>query len=155
MGHRRQRNSERQDRLYRIYIQDAMATCLDLGGVEKPSHVEFESVLPLVKGDSSKARKAMYSCYTHHQRMIVKDGVKYIFYPVVGEERLFDLNKDPMEEKNLAADPAMKSKKDALKTELLGLMKEMNDPLDPADPVGSFKKAFPKGEKGGKKKKKK
>ncbi|MEO1451814.1 MAG: sulfatase-like hydrolase/transferase, partial [Bacteroidota bacterium] len=30
-----------------IYLQDLMATSLDLAGVEKPAYVEFESVLPL------------------------------------------------------------------------------------------------------------
>ncbi|MEQ1853211.1 MAG: sulfatase-like hydrolase/transferase, partial [Chthoniobacteraceae bacterium] len=40
-----------------IYLQDAMATALDLAGVPKPGQVEFHSLLPLLRGEKSPAAR--------------------------------------------------------------------------------------------------
>ena len=122
-----------------IYLQDAMATCLDIAGADK-ADVQFESVLPLLKGDDRK--KLMYSSYMHVQRMVISDGYKLIVYPVVKKMRLYHLDKDPGELKDLSADPANKQKIADLKKKLLAEMKRMNDPLDLENPVKDmYKKA--------------
>ena len=121
-----------------IYIQDAMATCLDIAGIDKPNHVHFQSVLPLLKGDTSKARKQMYSCYTNHQRMVTENGFKLISYPIAKVERLYDLKNDPLETKDLAKDAKYANKLESLRKALANQMKEMKDPLDLNDPENSF-----------------
>ena len=36
-----------------IYLQDVMPTTLDLAGVAKPDHVDFHSLMPLLRGETS------------------------------------------------------------------------------------------------------
>lgn len=127
-----------------IYIQDAMATCLDIAGVQKPNYVEFSSVLPLLQGDNSKARQVMYSCYIDSQRMVIKDGIKYISYPAVKKELLFNLVSDPLELKDLSKDPQFRKLKESLQSELLLQIKQMNDPIDLANPRSSMKAVLSK-----------
>ncbi|GAA5496214.1 ulvan-active sulfatase [Rubritalea halochordaticola] len=123
-----------------IYLQDAAATCLDLGGVDKPEHVDFESVMPLVKGDSSKARKLVYNGYVNLQRMVRTDDYKLIVYPRAKQELLFDLKNDPMEMKNLAGDKKYAEVLKDMHAKLAEQMKAMGDPLDLENPDASYKK---------------
>ena len=116
-----------------IYLQDAMATTLDLAGIEKPDYIYFNSVLPLARGTSSKsAYSAIYGGYMDLQRMIRKDGYKLILYPSIPRVLLFDLNEDPEEIHNLADDPSPhdKAKIKELFAELLLLQGELHDHLD-------------------------
>lgn len=86
-----------------IYLQDSMATSLDLAGIEKPDYLYFNSVLPLARGTRSKgAYDAIYGGYTDLQRMIRKDGYKLIIYTRLSKVLLFDLKLDPEEMHNLA-----------------------------------------------------
>ncbi|MFT6000294.1 MAG: arylsulfatase A-like enzyme [Neolewinella sp.] len=89
-----------------VYLQDVMATALDVAGIEKPDYVEFNSLLPLI-GQSQGGLDAVYGAYVNFQRSIRKGGWKLLVYPQVPELKLFDLNADPEEITNLApADPA-------------------------------------------------
>lgn len=114
-----------------IYLQDAMATCLDLAGAEKPGHIEFNSVLPLIE---TPLERDIYSSYIHFQRMVVHGDYKYIAYPLIGQHRLYNLKKDPKEIKDLSADSTysktLQKCRDALRKE----MKKFSDPLDLDDP---------------------
>ena len=80
-----------------IYLQDAMATTLELAGVEKPEHVEFQSVLPLLRGETGNVREAIYSGYLQKQRAVTFEGYKLILYPDTGVSLLFHVDKDPEE----------------------------------------------------------
>ncbi len=83
-----------------IYLQDAMATCLDLAGSDALNKVDFKSVLPLIRGDAG--RDYIYGAYMDLQRMVCNDHYKMIIYPKVGVIRLFDLKEDPNEMYDLA-----------------------------------------------------
>jgi len=85
----------------KIYLQDAMATILDLSGAKKPENYEFESVLPMIAG-KSKGRDSIYGSYLWHQRMVINGQYKLIVYPGLKKELLFDLKLDPDEVKDLA-----------------------------------------------------
>ncbi|WP_297086631.1 sulfatase-like hydrolase/transferase [uncultured Draconibacterium sp.] len=115
-----------------VYLQDIMATTLDLAGVDKPEYVEFNSLMPFVKNEREESfYPAIYGCYKHHmQRMIRKDGFKLIVYPHGKVMRLFDVNTDPLEMTDLADNPEFAEKKQQLFNDLLALQKEMDDPLD-------------------------
>lgn len=114
-----------------VYLQDIMATSLEIADIPKPDYVEFNSFLDLAKGVSQKsAYEAIYGCYIDLQRMIRKDGYKLILYPRANQALLFDLANDPNEIKNLANDPAYQDKLKGLFDDLLQLQKEMNDELD-------------------------
>ncbi|MRI00157.1 sulfatase-like hydrolase/transferase [Kriegella sp. EG-1] len=114
-----------------IYLQDAMATSLEIAGVEKPPYVFFNSVLDLVDGSRSESHyDAIYNGYMHYQRMIRKDGYKLIVYPKIKKILLFDMDKDPKEMHNIADLPENKVKVEQLFKALLAKQKELNDTLD-------------------------
>ncbi|MEM9526872.1 MAG: sulfatase-like hydrolase/transferase, partial [Bacteroidota bacterium] len=97
-----------------VYLQDVMATALDLADVEKPEYVEFNSLLPLIKGANAAPYPAIYGGYVNWQRSIRKDGYKLLVYPQVPTLKLFDLKQDPEEINNLAQDPEQQERVAAL-----------------------------------------
>ncbi len=114
-----------------IYLQDAMATSLELAGVEKPDYVYFNSVLDLVDGSRTESHyDGIYNGYVNFQRMIRKDGFKLIVYPKGNTVLLFDMENDPEEMNNLAEKPEYKEKVKVLFADLQQLQKQLNDPLD-------------------------
>ncbi|GAA3610713.1 sulfatase-like hydrolase/transferase [Flavivirga amylovorans] len=114
-----------------VYLQDIMATSLEIAGVEKPNYVEFTSFLDIAKGNTDKSNyEAIYGAYLNVQRMIRKDGFKLLVYPKIDKILLFDLNKDPEEMNNIADNPANKDKVKSLFKDLMQLQKDMEDPLD-------------------------
>ena len=113
-----------------IYLQDVMPTSLELAGVEKPEHVQFHSLMPLVRGESARPYHAIYGAYLELQRMVTMDGFKLIAYPKANRLRLYDLRNDPLETKDLADDAAHRETKQKLFRRLLELQTETGDKLD-------------------------
>jgi arylsulfatase A-like enzyme len=114
-----------------VYLQDVMATALDIADVPKPMYVEFNSFLNLAEGKTTQSNyKEIYGAYLNVQRMIRKDGYKLMIYPEIKKVLLFDLNKDPEEMNDLAADKKYASKIKTLFKDLIKLQQEMEDPLD-------------------------
>ncbi|NND79797.1 MAG: sulfatase-like hydrolase/transferase [Maribacter sp.] len=114
-----------------IYLQDAMATSMELAGVEKPRYVYFNSFLDLTNGNRTKSHyDAIYGGYVNTQRMIRRDGFKLIVYPKIKKVLLFDMVNDPEEMNDLASETKYKPKIDSLFKALLKLQEELNDPLD-------------------------
>ena len=113
-----------------VYLQDIMATSLQLAGVEKPSHVYFNSFLDLVKGERKESHyPAIYGAYVDFQRMIRKDGYKLLVYPKANKILLFDMQNDPNEINDLSDNPEHAARIESMFSDLLALQKEMNDPL--------------------------
>ncbi len=125
-----------------IYLQDIMPTALDLAGAPIPEYVEFKSLEPLLKG-GEKHYDSIYGAYKNQQRMICKDGWKYITYPTCDGQRLYNMKADPFEKNDLSVNPEYAAKIKELRTDLLALSTDLNDPLDYDDPVSSWKKAAP------------
>ena len=114
-----------------IYLQDAMATSLALAGGKVLEHVEFHSLLPLIRGESDKpTAEPVYGGYLELQRAIVTGGWKLIAYPKAPKLRLYHVADDPDEMKDLADDPAQSSKMKEMFGKLLDLQKKMDDKLD-------------------------
>lgn len=114
-----------------IYLQDAMATSLELAGIEKPDYIFFNSVMDLVDGTRTKSHyDGIYNGYIKYQRMVRKDGFKLIVYPKLQKVLLFDLENDPEEMYDLAAKTAYATKVKTLFDALLQLQDELNDHLD-------------------------
>lgn len=121
-----------------VYLQDVMASALELAGVEKPDFVEFNSLVALAKGNADKGNyDAIYGCYTNAQRMIRKDGYKLIVYPKAETTLLFDMVNDPLELNNLSGDENRNKLKQTLFNDLLELQVGMGDTTD-------IKSIFPK-----------
>ncbi|QOD59461.1 sulfatase-like hydrolase/transferase [Polaribacter haliotis] len=115
-----------------IYLQDVMATALEIAGIAKPKYIEFNSFLDLAKtAHSAKKYDAIYGTYEKaSQRMIRKDGFKLILYPKSKTILLYDLENDPNELNNLSGDKKYQNKVKQLFNELIQMQKNMGDPLD-------------------------
>ncbi len=113
-----------------VYLQDIMATSLELAEVEEPKHVQFNSLLPLIHGKKDKHYDSIYGGYLQFQRMVSADGFKLILYPQIKKALLFDLNADPLEKKDLLGDAKYADRAKQLFATFLELQKETGDKLD-------------------------
>jgi choline-sulfatase len=114
-----------------IYLQDVMPTTLEMAEVEKPEHVQFHSLVPLLRGETKEhAYDAVYGAYTKLQRAVTYDGFKLIVYPEANRVRLFNLKQDPLEQNDLAEVPEHRATKKRLFQRLLKLQIEMHDPVN-------------------------
>ncbi len=112
-----------------IYLQDVMATALDLAGARRPAHVQFESLMPMLKGQPG-GLDAVYGTYVDFQRMVVADGHKLLLFPKIKKAQLFDMAADPEEMKDISGEPGAAAKMKSLFGKLLDLQKEAGDRLD-------------------------
>ena len=118
-----------------VYLQDVMATALDLTGKPIPDHVEFKSLMPLLNGENVVPYPAIYGAYKKNlQRMIIQGDYKLIIYPGPNAYRLFNLKKDPQEMADLAGNPEYARVLDEMKVAFNKLAKEMDDTLDLKSP---------------------
>jgi len=114
-----------------VYLQDIMATSLELAGIPKPQFVEFNSFLDLIQGRRTVSHyDAIYGCYTNAQRMVRTAGYKLIAYPEVPVLLLYDVKNDPLEIHDLSGDPAYDTLKRSLFSELINLQQNMMDTAD-------------------------
>lgn len=114
-----------------VYLQDVMASALDLAKAKKPDFVEFNSLIGLAYGQTSQGNyDAIYGCYTDAQRMIRKDGYKLIVYPKAQATLLFDLKNDPLEMDDLNDKEELQGLKATLFQELVQLQESMEDTTD-------------------------
>ncbi|MGC9348249.1 MAG: sulfatase-like hydrolase/transferase [Anaerolineae bacterium] len=106
---------------------DLMPTCLDLAGLPPVASVDGESFAPLVRGETERARDAVFSEY-NGWCMIVKDGWK------LAAEREDDglaptlmthLDEDPYELENRVEDPAVAKLREELLARLAAWDREV------------------------------
>ncbi|MDQ8196266.1 sulfatase-like hydrolase/transferase [Coraliomargarita sp. SDUM461004] len=112
-----------------IYIQDAMATALDIGG-EVPEGIDFKSVLPLLNGSSEQIHDSIYGAYIDTQRMLLQDGWKLIAYPKLKKVKLFNLEKDPQEMHDLSQNPEYAERLQMMIQSLEERMDSLGDPME-------------------------
>ena len=122
-----------------VYLQDVMATSLELAKAEPANHVQFKSLLPIINGERKMNYDAIYGAYVKTQRMVRKDGFKLILYPAAKKFRLFDLKNDPFEMNDLASDPKNTARIKELFATFLELQKETGDTLDIASVYPNLK----------------
>ena len=113
-----------------IYLQDIVPTSMELAGLEVPEHVEFHSLIPLVKGESPGNYPTVYGAYTKTQRSVIHDGHKLILYPEIKKSLLFDLKADPEEITDLSDQPGMQMRMKEMAAEFVKLQQETGDELD-------------------------
>ena len=115
-----------------VYLQDVMATSLEIAGAPKPAQVEFNSLLPLATGrTSSSAYDSIYGAYVGTQRMLRTDQYKMIIYPTANMVRLYNMVDDPLEMNDLASGSTRPVELlRTLFTQFQTLQKELNDPVD-------------------------
>jgi arylsulfatase A-like enzyme len=120
---------------------DYAATFLDVAGLPVPSWMQGLSLNPLLhKAGSDLPRKSLYyhfyeynADHTVLQHLGVRnDRYKLIYFYTVNEWQLFDLKKDPTEQKNLVSDKSYQTILGDMKKELLRL----RDVYDDHEPAG-------------------
>jgi len=113
-----------------VYLQDIMPSTLELANVKKPDYVQFNSLMPMIRGKSKGSYDAVYGGYLTVARMVTQDGYKLLLFPKVKKLFLFDLKKDPQEMADLAGKRRHKERIKALFAKLLELQKQTGDQLD-------------------------
>ena len=112
-----------------VYQHSLFPTTCELSGVAAPKSVEFPSLADLVHGKSSQKHDAMFCFYRDFQRCVRTREHKLIVYPQVNEMQLFDLQKDPWETRDLAADKKYAALRGDLLERLKKMRKELGDTL--------------------------
>ena len=100
-----------------VSLVDVYPTLCDLAGIDKPSHLQGSSMVPLLK-DPKAAREAAFISYGPENTAIQTDRYRLIRYED-GSEELYDHDKDPHEWGNLAKNPEYSALKEGLKKSLL------------------------------------
>jgi len=117
---------------------DFAQTFLEAARIEVPEDMQGKSLIPLLKGDTSKwDRDAVYYHYyeypdgehmvKRHYAIITREFKLVHFYYDVDEWELYDRKKDPYEMKNVYKDPAYAEIAARLHKELDELRKEYKD----------------------------
>lgn len=109
---------------------DFAQTFLELAGVEAPSDMQGESLVPVFQGKAEKVRDAAYYHYyeypsehdvKRHYAIITPQYKLIHFYHDIDEWELYDRIKDPQEMKNVYNDPAYKEIRAQMHKDLIEL----------------------------------
>jgi arylsulfatase A-like enzyme len=119
---------------------DMAPTFLEAAGVDAPAEMQGRSTCPLFSAQAPAWRPSFLYEYVQEGRFLVPTmlGVrterwKYVTYPTLQDlDELYDLQTDPHEMTNLAADPAFAGKLAEMKAELERLKKETGYVAPPA-----------------------
>ena len=118
------------------YLLDIFPTLGALAGVPAPEGSEGRSLAPVLAGKVGTQREAILTAYAKVQRAVRDDRWKLIVYPQINKTQLFDLKADPLEMRDLAADPRQAGQVQRM-TALLRKEQEMagdSQPLTSATP---------------------
>lgn len=112
------------------YIHDLYPTLADLAGIPQPGDVDGKSLVPVIQGEQSGVRDALFTSYRNTVRAVRNNKYKLIRYPERDYTQLFDLEKDPYELHNLAENPAFQNKKSEMLELLQASQKEYKDTVE-------------------------
>ncbi|MBX9789387.1 MAG: sulfatase-like hydrolase/transferase [Pirellulales bacterium] len=120
-----------------VYLFDLFPTICDLVGATIPADVEGRSLLPIIRGEEAKLREYLLCGYRQCQRMLRDDRWKLIEYQAAdgSHTQLFDLQQDPDELNNLAADPQFAPERARLKRVMRKIRHDYGDSVALVSPA--------------------
>jgi len=105
-----------------VTLADVMPTILDIAGINGAPRMDGENMMKLV--NENREDRIFYGNSIDEYFAVIKDNYKYMWTNFGGEELLFNLNDDPMEQVNLAkANPEKAASFNKLLTEQVGSYK--------------------------------
>ncbi len=113
-----------------VYLLDVFPTLSELTGTELPGTVEGRSLASAIREPDTPVRETLYFAYTDKQRAVRDDRFKLIEYVVDGchtVTQLFNVQSDPWETRNLAAEPEREEKLKQLRGELVRFRDEWDE----------------------------
>lgn len=113
-----------------VYLFDLFPTLCELCGIDPPAEVEGHSLVPVLKKRAAGVRDWLFTAYRDCQRMVRDARWKLISYRTAGERhtQLFDLQHDPDELTNLAAEAAFAGERTRLEATLVRARADFGDP---------------------------
>jgi arylsulfatase A-like enzyme len=88
------------------YLHDLFPTLCDLTGAAPPAGLEGKSLKSLWSGKVARVRDSLTLAFGGVMRAVRDERWKLIVYPRIDHRQLFDIESDPDELRDLAADPA-------------------------------------------------
>lgn len=89
-------------------IDDLYPTILSMAGIDAPEHAKGKNLMELDE------ERVFYGNSLNRNFCVMKDNIKLVYSACGDHTLLFDLNDDPMEQKDLAEEPAWSSVKDEM-----------------------------------------
>jgi len=111
-----------------VELRDIFPTLCDLAAIPIPSTVQARSIVPVLRHQTDRVRDFVTGVFTDTQRMICDERWKFVIYPQVNREQLFDLQSDPDECRDLSDDPSHKAKRNEMKSRLEAWRRDHGDP---------------------------
>jgi arylsulfatase A-like enzyme len=118
------------------YLLDIFPTLATLAGANPPRGLDGYDLSPLWRGEKESVRNSLFLAYQDLMRAALSGGWKLIRYPHLNYTQLFDLENDPDEMHNRAADPSERERVASLMTLLGDWQRSFGDtlPLSVDDP---------------------
>jgi arylsulfatase A-like enzyme len=118
------------------YLFDIFPTICELAGISIPAGLDGQSLAPIIAGRSDRVRDSIFLSYRDDQRAVRDDRWKLVRYPGINRSQLFDLENDPDERHDLAADSAQGPRLDRMTDLLRQWQSRLGDvlPLTTASP---------------------
>lgn len=119
------------------YLYDLFPTLAGLCGLDVPPGVDGIDLAPLLKGESDSVRDDLFTIYSDNQRAIRDSRWKLLRFTKTNKTMLFDLETDPHEMRDLAADPDQADRIAKMLDRMRVWQSECGDeqPLDTANPL--------------------
>ena len=116
-----------------VEVMDVAATVLDYAGLPRPKQMEARTLRPLIEG-TGVGKDQVLCEYTSNDKQLKgkclrTDRYKYVIWTPGREEELYDMQLDPQERHNFAADPEQASVLSELRTRLLEKLMQSEKPL--------------------------
>jgi arylsulfatase A-like enzyme len=109
------------------YLFDIYPTVCDILGMETPDGLAGDSLQAIWTGEKEAVRNSMFLAYQEIMRAVGDGRWKLIRYPHINHTQLFDLEADPHELNNLAAEPAQAQRVENMLEQLRAWQQEIGD----------------------------